>query len=257
MISTRTAMGGAAATLAAAALACVAGSAAAQPMSLRDQLFGAPSDERAFSIPTVARFQTELGEPFVLDRSPGRQVFMKFEASPEIWALDPTPGPRGDMIYKNDMGEPMLRSTRLGGLTLFTQDHSGGVAAAFVGQASLLRPAPVFSPGALLQAFAQASERAARAMRHPISFEAEDVPLTAMALIGDTATVTAEAFSEVAGRGDRARQMLERFSKVRIGIGAPPSAKVSGQTVRIAVDPDRGLAGRPSSHRIAAAISRH
>jgi hypothetical protein len=248
-------MGGAAATLAAAALACAAGRAVAQPLSLGDRLFGAPSDERSFSVPTVARFQTELGEPFVVDRSPGRQVFMKFEASPEIWALDPTPGPRGDMIYKNDMGEPMLRTSRLGGLTLFTEEKSGGVPAAFSGQAPLLRPPPIVSFGGLLQSFAQASERAARAIRHPISFEAEDVPLAAMGLFADTATVAAEAFSEVAARGDRARHFLDRFSKVRIGVGAGPEAKVSGREVRIAVDPDRGLAGRPSSHRIAAALA--
>ena len=249
------AMGGVAATLAAAALACVAGRAAAQPLSLRDQLFGAPPDERAFQVPSVARFQTEAGEPFVLDRSAGRQVFMRFEADPEIWALDPTPGPRGDMIYKNDMGEPMLRATRLGGLTLFTPDRPGGTAAAFAGPASFLRPPPIVSPGGLLQSFAQASERAARAIRHPITFEAEGVPLGAMGLIADAASVTAEAFSEVAGRGDQARQMLERFSKVRIGVARGPSAKVSGETVRIGVNPERGLAGRPSSHRIAAAIS--
>ena len=250
------AMGGLAATLAVAVMACAAERAVAQPsMSLRDQLFGSPPDERAFQVPNVARFQTEAGEPFVLDRSPGRQVFMRFEADPEIWALDPTPGPRGDMIYKNDMGEPMLRATRLGGLTLFTQDKPGGSAAAFTGPAPFLRPPPIVSPGGLLQSFAQASERAARAIRPPITFEAEEVPLSAMGLVADTATVAAEAFSEVAARGDRARQFLDRFSKVRIGIGRGPSAKVSGETVRIGVDPDRGLAGRPSSHRIAAAIS--
>ena len=118
-------MGDAAATLAAAVLACVAAPAAAQPFSLRDQLFGAQPDERAFVVPPVARFQTEAGDPFVLDRSAGRQVFMRFDTDPEIWALEPTPGPRGDMIYKNDMGEPMLRATRLGGLTLFTPDTPG------------------------------------------------------------------------------------------------------------------------------------
>jgi hypothetical protein len=254
MSSTRTAVGGVAATLAVAALGAAAPAGA--QASLRDQLFGAPSDERAFSIPNVARFDTEDGEPFVLDRSSGRQVFMKFEASPEIWALDPTPGPRGDVIYKDDMGEPMLRATRLGGLTLFTPDRPGGVAAAFAGQASFLRPPPIVSPGGLLQSFAQASERAARAIRHPITFEADQVPVNAMGLIADTATVAAEAFSEVAAQGERERRALDRFSRVKIGVGAAPSAKVSGPTVRIAVDPGRGLAGRPSSHRIAAALSR-
>ena len=243
--------------LAAAALVCVAAPALAQPLSLRDQLFGAPPDERAFQVPDVARFQTEAGEPFVLDRSPGRQVFMRFEADPEIWALDPTPGPRGDMIYKNDMGEPMLRATRLGGLTLFTPDKPGGTAAAFAGPAQFLRPPPIASLAGLLQSFSQATAHASRAVGRPIFFEAAPFPAAYMGLFADTATVAAEAFSEVAARGEQARKALERFSEVQIGVARDPSAKISGKTVRIGVDPERGLGGRPSSHRIAAAISRH
>src|SRR4051812_4574960 len=119
MRSVRKVIGCACAALSAMLLADTA---SAQSMSLRDHLFGPPSDERAVNTPNVARFVPDGGEPFVLDRSAGRQVFMKFEDSPEIWALSPTPGPRGDVIYKNDMGEPMLRASRLGGLTLFTSD---------------------------------------------------------------------------------------------------------------------------------------
>jgi hypothetical protein len=224
-------------------------------MSLGEHLFGGPSDERAFSTPSVARFVPEDGEPFVLDRSVGREVFMKFEDSSEIWALNPTPGPRGDVIYKNDMGEPVLRATRVGGLTLFTQDQPQGVAAAFVGQARLLRPPPVFSPNGLLQSFAQASERAARAARHPVSFEAENVPLTVASLFADAAGVVAEAFAEVAAGADRAR--LARYSKVRFDVGRNPNASGSGPVMKITIAPDKGLAGRPSSHRIAAAIVKH
>jgi hypothetical protein len=243
---------------ASAALAAVvlAGPAAAQSMSLRDHLFGAPSDERAFSTPSVARFVPDDGEPFVLDRSAGRPVFMKFDTSPEIWALVPTPGPRGDVIYKNDMGEPVLRATRLGGLTLFTQDRPEGVAVAFGGEGPLLRPPPVISANGLLQSFAQASERAARAARHPVTFEAEGVPLAVAGLFADAATVTAQAFAEIAARGDRARGALSRYSKVRFELGRNPVATATDGMLKVTIASDRGLAGRPSSHRIAAALSR-
>ncbi len=242
--------------LAGLAAAVVGGPAAAQPASLRDHLFGRP-DERGFSTPTVARFQPDDGSPFVLDRSAGREVFMKFETSPEIWALEPTPGPRGDIIYKNDMGQPMLRATRLGGLTLFTPERPDGVAAAFAGQAGFLHPPTIVTPGALLQVLAQASERAARAAHHPISFEveADDVPLAAVALIADAAIVASEAFVEVAARGDRGRRQLDKLSKVRIGAGPKPTVQASAGSVRVFVDPELGLAGRPSSLRIAAAIA--
>jgi hypothetical protein len=237
-----------------AAAAFLGGAAMAQPGSLRDQLFG--RDERGFSTPPVARFQPDDGAPFVLDRSPGRQVFMKFESSPEIWALEPTPGPRGDIIYKNDMGQPMLRSTRLGGLTLFTPERPDGVAAAFAGDAGYLRPPLVITPGALLQIFAQASGRASRAARHAIAFEAEDVPLGAIGVIADAAMVTAEAVVDVANRGERARKQLEKLAKVRIATGKRAQVAYSNGAVTVYVDPDRGVGGRPSSLRVAAAISK-
>lgn len=241
---------------AALAATALAGAAAAQPMSLRDHLFGAPSDERAFATPNVARFVPEEGEPFVLDRTAGRQMLMRFEDSPEIWALNPNPGPRGDIIYKNDMDEPVLRATRLGGLTLFTPDRPEGVAAAFVGQGPLLRPPPVISPTALLQSFAQASGRAGRAAHHSISFEAEDVPMAFASLFADAAAVVSEAFVELANRGDKQRRALARFSKVRFEVGRNPAAQAKGNTLKVAIAPDRGLAGRPSSHRIAAALDK-
>lgn len=244
----------AAAAAAAAALVGAAAPAAAQPLSLRDHLFGPPTDERAFTIPTIGRFQPERGAAFILDRSAGRQVLLRFETRSEIWALEPTPGPRGDVIYKNDMGEPMLRATRLGGLTLFTPQAPGGVAAAFMGQAQLLRPAPVGTPAGLLQSFTQASERAARVVQHPVTFEADNVPLAAIAIFADTAAVAAEAFVDAAGRGGRGARILARYTKVRIGLGDNPFASVAGETVQIFVDPDRGVAGRPSSQRIAAAM---
>ena len=104
----------------------------AGPQTLREGLFGdRPAPGRQAS-PPVARYVSEDGDGFVLDRSQPR-VYMKFDDSPEIWALRPHPAPRGDVIYKNDLGEPMLRATRLGGLTLFTADRPGGSPAALTG----------------------------------------------------------------------------------------------------------------------------
>ena len=70
-----------------------------------------------------------MAKRFVFDMSVQGRPLIKFDDSGEVWALTPTAGPRGDTIYKNDMGEPMLRSTRLGGLTVFTQDRPMGLAA--------------------------------------------------------------------------------------------------------------------------------
>jgi hypothetical protein len=217
----------------------------AQLSSLRDALFGAPPDDRAFQAPKIARFQAESVGAFVLDRSNSGPVLMKFEDSIEIWALEPHTAPRGDIIYKNDMGEPVLRATRVGGLTLFTTDQPGGVAAAFNGLSPGLRLQATPTPGALLHDFALASARASRAAQKLIAFEATEVPMSAAALFADAARVTSEAFIQMAGRGERERKQISRYSKVEFGAGSSPDAATKGQVVRITIAPDRGFAGRP------------
>jgi hypothetical protein len=239
------------------ALACLLSVTAAlaepAPSTLRDAFFNRPGER---PLPPVARFQSEAGEMFVLDRSGGRPVFLRFEDNPEIWALTPNSAPRGDVVYKNDVGEPVLRTTRLGGLTLFTDERPQGMAAAFAGSAHGLKLPSVDTVQSLLRDFAQASARASRAAQRLISFEAEEAPLLAAPLLADAAFVVSEAFVQVAGDGERGRKLAARYSKVQFEAGKNPAADTRGQVVRITIAPERGLAGRPSSHRVAAAISR-
>ena len=77
------------------------------------------NDSRTTAIPPVARYNIDEGGSFILDRT-AKRALLKFEDSSEIWQLQSAPGPRGDIIYKNDAGEPMLRATKLGGMTVFT-----------------------------------------------------------------------------------------------------------------------------------------
>ncbi len=239
-----------------ALLACLLSVTAAlaepSPSTLRDAFFHRPGDR---PLPSVARFEDEEGDEFVLDRSGGRPVFIRFDDSPEIWTLLPNSAPRGDVVYKNDMGEPVLRSTRLGGLTLFTEGRPQGMAAAFAGPAPPLRLPPVDTVQTLLRDFAQASARASRAAQRLIAFEAEDAPLLAAPLLADAAFVVSEAFVQVAGE-DGGRRLVARYNKVEFEAGKNPNAATRGPVVRITIAPERGLAGRPSSHRVAAAISK-
>src|SRR5271154_6572329 len=122
--------------------------------------------------PVTARYQMDDGGAFVFDRSPTKPL-LKFDDDLEIWALDPAPGPRGDVIYRNDLGEPMLRKTRLGGMTVFTLRRPDGSAAALDGPTAPLRIAPM-SPGALYNRFYQASIRVSRAAQHLIGFETRE-----------------------------------------------------------------------------------
>jgi hypothetical protein len=106
--------------------------------------------------PAVARYVSEDGDGFVLDRTQPKPL-LKFDNNPEVWALAPHPGPRGDTIYKNDLGEPVLRATRLGGVTVFTDQRPGGSAAALAGGGPALRLSPL-GPQALLERLADAFE---------------------------------------------------------------------------------------------------
>ena len=73
---------------------------------LREGLFGQrPSDGRQFPAPPIARYVSEDGDVFTLDRTQPKAL-LKFDNSYEVWALQPQPAPRGDTIYKNDLGEP-------------------------------------------------------------------------------------------------------------------------------------------------------
>lgn len=247
---------GVGALTAVALLAGYAPAAAQEPQTLRDALFGAfRHDDRRAPMPTVARYRGEEGESFILDRSGGAPL-MRFDDSPEIWVLKPTPGPRGDVIYRNDVGDPVLRAMRVGGLTLFTSDRPTGMAAALAGGASILRPALVSGPAQLFQILLQASARASRIAQHRVEFNAPDVSPGEEPVFADAMLVTAQAFGRlVAGRGGRS--VVARFVRVRFDSGHSPEALVFGHEVRIVVSPKDGVAGRPSSRRIAMAMAGH
>ncbi len=212
------------------------------------------SEERGAAAPAVARFNAD-GSSFVLDASSRDRALMKFDDSGEVWALRPTAGPRGDVIYKNDMGEPMLRKTQLGGLTVFTHDRPGGAAAALQGAAPFIRNVLLSGPGALFQILAQASTRASHAAGKLVNFEALDLTPGSEPVFADAANLTAQAFVR-ADHNKVGHAVMSRYSKVAFVNGRPPDVRVFGQEVRITVTPDMGFAGRPSSQRISQVLFR-
>lgn len=212
---------------------------------LRDSLFRNRPGEVAG--PPLARFVSEDGRVFILDRTQPAPL-LKFEDSPEVWALLPNPAPRGDVIYKNDLGEPMLRATRLGGLTLFTDRRPSGEAVSLAGGGAPLRLV-VLSPQALSERMLQASVRSGRAARRTIVFEAEATPASA-SLIADAAMVVTLAFLRLASR-EGGRADLAKVGKVQIAEGRKTAVSLANGILRITVAPALGVAGRPSSDKVA------
>jgi hypothetical protein len=233
------------------ALGCAA-PALADPVSLRQGLFGGPQpDGRQFSTLPVARYISEDGDVFTLDRTQPKPL-LKFENNLEVMVLQPQPAPRGDVIYKNDLGEPVLRATRLGGLTVFTDHRPDGEAAALSGSGSPIRLL-VLGPQALIERLAQASVRASRAAHHGILFDAEASPASS-ALIADAALVASLAVIRTAEKPE-ARNFIAKLRRVFLIEGRKSSAQFIEGTLKITVVPEDGIAGRPSSDRIVALAS--
>jgi len=228
----------------------------AATITLQIILFGSHIDKEAPRRPVeplVSRYQPDHGPSFVFDRACNPPL-VRFEDSPEIWILQPQPGPRGDTIYRNDMGQPVLRATKLGGLTVFTADDPAGAAAAFDGEAPSLRLPPLMSPDALIQHVIQATARLSYAAQRRIYISTVDdakdeaTPETAP-LVAETAIVTAEAITRAA-HGPNGRTVLTKVNKVLLARGARPDVQLSGGALTVTYEPNSGFGVWPSSERI-------
>ena len=227
--------------------AALAATAFAAPLGLHEAFMGSQLADKPTGPPT-ARYQTDEGGVFILDRSSSRTL-LKFENDPEIWVLERQRGPHGDWIYRNDLGEEMLRATSLGGFTIFTARRPEGSPAAFDGASPPLRIGPV-SPFQLRDDFFQASVRASRYARHEIIFETgKDADAPSSAALADAAAVASQAIVNVASRPN-GRIILARIDDVQITQGGKPNAMLQKDRLVVTIVPKQGVAGRPSSRRI-------
>jgi hypothetical protein len=219
---------------------------------LGEMLFGKGSSRKP-ATPPVARYQAEGSVAFVLDRSSG-QPLIQFEGSNEVWALYPQAAPRGDVIYNNDVGQPVLRLWRGGGVTVFTSNRPEGVAAALDGVGGSLRlprlPKDVERSFDRLKA---ATNRTSRAARRPIGVDVPEVGPDSLAVAVDAALVAFEAFDRLL-KSDRNAGALGRIGQVLVLEGKAPDVTVRQGSLVITVVPGRGVAGRPSSAKIQQAL---
>ncbi len=240
-----------------ASLCVVSGAEAQSFKSFRDKIFGKPVEDGRSSqaVPKVAHFVSEDGESFVFDSS--RSVpLLRFDGDDEVFALTATPGTRGDIIYKNDMGQPVLKATRWGGMVLFSDGRPMGDPVAVKGKADTFQPVRM-SPEQLLLHLAKSSYRASRAIEHKVFFNADaDTPGdSTIALFADAATVTADALIQAGEQGDT-RRALDGLHEVHFVEGRPPSARFENGVLIMKLDPSRGTwGGHVSSKRIVKVLS--
>jgi hypothetical protein len=236
---------------AAALVAVGAVSAHAAPAWVRNAL-SLGREDQLHATPPVARFYIQEGGAFILDRS-HNPVLLKFDDSGEIWALSVSRGPRGDILFKDDVGDTLLRATKMGGMTVFTPQRPEGSAAALVGTAGALHDAPM-GPTALYQRMILASVRCSHAVRHLVSFEAPDADPRSASLLGDAAALAVEAIVSVAGRPN-GKTFAGRVTRVILAVGSRSGVSLQRGELVITVNPAQGLGGHPSSMRIEQAIA--
>lgn len=226
----------------------------AQPFPRNISPFG---DVQGPSNPPVAKYAAGQGLSFTFDRSTDQSAaLLKFDGSGEVWVLQPSPGPGGVTIYRNDVGDPVVRVTRLGGVTLYTPRAPEGMPAALLGGAEDLTPPPVIPLDSFVQRGVQAAYRASLAIQQslgvqrPITFSTPNlVPLPWTPQFTDAFNVAADAIVKMS-RERKAKAFLAKLERVQFVVGQRPEVAINGSVITITLVPTKGFAGRPSSDRI-------
>jgi hypothetical protein len=201
--------------------------------------------------PPAARYEIDTGGDFILDRSTPHPL-VKFDDSAEVWALTVSRGPRGDLIYWNDLRQPVLRVTKFGGVTVFTARRPEGAAASMSAPCAPLRLRSV-SLESMSVRIGLATLRASRAAQHAIAFEVPKFSGASAALLTDTAGVVSDALVALASR-PAGRSLIGRINRVYLLVGREPDAAVHDTVLTVTVAPAEGISGRPSSLRVQQAL---
>lgn len=200
----------------------------------------------AGALPPPGRYVADTGEAFTLDRSGGHSL-LRFDRREETWVLRPSPAPRGDVIYRNDAGQQVLRVTPDGGITVYTARAPGGSPASYAGQGQNLSP-PLLGPVQMLNLMLRRSALVSQAVGRMVEINADtgvqSESLTVEALIHSTDAVVRIS------RSPGGRDALSELRRIVIVEGGSASVNYARGELRIVVAPSQGVAGRPSSARV-------
>ena len=198
------------------------------------------------TLPPTGRYVAESGEAFILDRS-GQRPLLRFDRRDETWVLRPTAAPRGDVIYRNDAGDQLLRVTPGGGMTVYTPRAPGGSPASLSGPGQSLTP-PTLGPVQMWNLMARRSAMLSQAMGRLIEIEV-NTDRASESLSVEALILSTDAVLRIA-RSPTARSTLDRLRSITIIDGTRASVTYSRGDLQIVVAPAQGVAGRPSSARV-------
>lgn len=210
-------------------------------------------NDQMHSIPSTARFSTDDGGWFILDRSQKPNLLRCNDDPDEIWVVSPSRGPRGDILFKDDIGDVLLRVTKFGGVTLFTASQPMGVAATLEGKAAPLHPMPM-GLGGLYQRMVLASRGSTHAAHHLVEFEAPEADAHSAAAIADAALLAMNAIVAASSQA-QGRAAIAHLTKVLLLHGSRNGAWMQHGVLIIQINPGDGYSGHPSSARLTQVIS--
>jgi hypothetical protein len=202
-------------------------------------------------------FQTlDGGVGFVLDRS-GETPKQRYDGSPEILLLRPSPAARGDTVFRQEDGYIVLRETPFGALTLFSRHYRSGAPVVRLGNAPPLVPV-ARTPDEVLAAAVALADHLNLSLGSPVTLEVPAIsPLSSPALgvLAQAIENTGIAFDRVLLVPSRRAELGARVRGVRYRLRTRPGVAFTEVILRIDFAPALGFAGRPSSLELEAFLS--
>jgi hypothetical protein len=204
---------------------------------------------RASAPPPAAKYEDSVSQrSFVLDRS-GDGPLLKFDDSPEVYALRATSAQRGDDFLRNDAGDLMLRVTEAGNVIAYVGAKTGAPADIAGVAAPLDAPAMT---GSLTQRVKEAAANLGKMAGH-------DVTIFGTGAFGNDEEWASDALMmTVMGvqRADKsAHGAVQGLKSVRLVKSTMPTTTFHDGELLLGVNPLEGYAGRPSSEAVAKAIA--
>ncbi len=192
---------------------------------------------------------------FELDHQ-GDQVRLRFSGSDEVFYLISEAAPLGDRVLKYDTGDPALRVTGWGGVTLYTPDAKTGVPAEYSDVIGNLNPPPVaardvkrFAAGLAKEVDTHADIAVGFAADWDELSRSEPVRILACDAMRN-ASYALEQQATGAGRNS----LSEAVHVVHILEGNSASAVVHRGILTVTIVPKLGPSARPSSLTISRAL---
>ena len=203
----------------------------------------------------VARFDAaRSGRAFIIDQSHQGMMLFRYVRSREVFVLRRVPGPRGDLMLKNDLGAVMVRISRVGGPVLFPGRGSQGIPAWPVGAGEPLGPQSVNLEN-LRQGLSQIADDLAGVLQHNVTISANGASAASAWVYLYTALNVRAAIARLVHKPDRKGRRLPPIQTIRLSNAKAQDRSLHAGIVHITLAAAQGFAGRPSSLRLAGFLS--